>query len=73
MRASGGQEDVVRILDAMRALDRIVYHLPAPPTVPRDSDNEVDDVTNQILADEKIVSYEVYTTTLYYSYDLFLE
>ena len=52
VRAAGGQEEVVRVLDAMRAVDRLIHDLPCPP-----DNNEEEDA--QILADEKMISYEV--------------
>lgn len=52
VRAAGGQEEIVRVLDAMRAVDRLIHDLPCPP----DSNEEED---AQILADEKMISYEV--------------
>ena len=42
----------MRVLDAMRAVDRLIHDLPCPP-----DNNEEEDA--QILADEKMISYEV--------------
>ncbi|XP_070193628.1 uncharacterized protein [Littorina saxatilis] len=53
VRAAGSHEEIVRVLDAMRAIDRLIHDLPCPPdTLQQDEDN-------QILADEKMISYEV--------------
>ena len=52
VREAEGQEEIVRVLDVMAAVDRLIHDLPCPP-----EDSEDEDA--QILADEKMISYEV--------------
>ncbi|XP_076448074.1 uncharacterized protein LOC143284855 isoform X2 [Babylonia areolata] len=52
VREAGGQEEIVRVLDAMGAVDRLIHDL--PPTPPGAQEEEA-----QVLADEKMISYEV--------------
>ncbi|KAL8613057.1 hypothetical protein ACOMHN_008826 [Nucella lapillus] len=51
IREAGDQEEIVRVLDAMGAVDKLIHDLPSPP--------ETGDDDAQILADEKMISYEV--------------
>lgn len=53
LRANGGHEEVVHVLDAMRDLDRLIHEAACRP----DSREPEDDV--HMLADEKMIAYEV--------------
>ncbi|PVD24642.1 hypothetical protein C0Q70_15126 [Pomacea canaliculata] len=55
IRAAGQHEEIVRVLDAMRALDRLIHDIPC-----RSGDGCGDgEEDTQIMADEKMISYEV--------------
>ncbi|KAL8595205.1 hypothetical protein ACOMHN_043358 [Nucella lapillus] len=53
LRGAGSQRDILHVLQAMKDMDSVIHDLPGPPQ------EEEEDEEDQILAEEKILSFEV--------------